>query len=1389
MTLLDDFMSSDLVRRLGREKEMFNNGRAPNPLAGLLGPEELNINPVRNVPVLGGAVGAAEGAILHPLGLLGEAGGQFGKTAGGEFTLLQALLSIAMADDAKLNNPNDTEIQAANAALDLGPLHPGRVQDTVRNGPDSRMAWQAGANQMILDPNNLNPARLLGLINEATKGVKAARTAAALKQGVAEGDNLLRPVAEASQGLALDPNANALKKYMEGLGLGAPEKVSDIPSDLAPKKLLPYDKGLVAGANPTLPSALNARRIARQRAELGLDAPAPENLAEVLRKPAEPFTLPLSREQRMAQELANSVAPPKPRITTALPDSPIVYDPVADLLTQRAEKTRLANLDALVRGLPVDGVAPASGKFDYAAYVAEQEAEKVRRANLEELVRGRLGAIDDPALAEALRKPADPFALPPPKRASAPALNDVPVSKEELPVFDYDTYSAERAAGLARLAGEKAPSGQLGLAEDLANSVGDKGTGYDRFVTRLTAITKKEGEVPPSGSSFWTEVRGGSFTPEEVQRYFARARHEGILGDNLDAVLPEPNLSNVNILSPEPLADGGAASRVDELSGDKGKIAIDALKQLAYGAKETFAWPALLRRIKGREDRLGRVWVGDQNVTEHVFEYLYERPGAKTKKAADALADQLNQRITESATGALAGSSINFISPLKGLATLGKAAANIPGVVGGVQGAIAYGAPGAAAGAILGATADPEDRWRGALKGAASGAVLGAAVGGTAGAWSLSHYDAKTIGLVHNTEWQKAKDAWLAARDRPGVNPGLRGFGNAWRTAIVSKPRQFTQDAIWQKLALLGAQGKSTLQYMKPIAQDIARNATLTGNARRSTYVQDALALAGYNKDLNLGAGQVEAVARNSKDLSVAQSAVAQMGISLLGGPTNVGGVLFAGAKGAAMPFIAQYIRGANAQFNEVGREAAFVDELQEKLLPQMVRIFKEDFGYDVSSIPMAQLGHQAVAALHGPKAGAMWARMHTNAIEAAAARSRHLFGDYTKAEGVRGVIENIVGTGIPFSSWAIRAYPVALEMAIQHPYVTMGIYQYITLMSKLGQGQPGYTAGMLPVSTEVPGLGMGVRGLLGGQKGTAYIDPVSAVSPTGGGMFAPPDDASGEQSLYQQVSDVLGRTGLPGFNPLIGALAFILGLDYKAPTNLSSTKGVEDALGLLPGNVAVPDVGGGALRLARGKASPLFAATDLGAAVGAEGDAHPTVFDPVARRYGELVVKLTGKPLSAPDNRAYLYDMAAGTGELYDRARREVLVSGAARNTFNSVSPFSVAVQSEDNRTARKERKGTPATYADILAQEQGPNRPNIGMPSLRSDNAKYAKAHPWAAAYDVGSADEGRAMLLADAAARYRTGATGVQHSPQGGQAELARVMQSNRLRAEAQRIPPKK
>ena len=144
------------LQRVKQESDTKTDDTVPNPLAGIgLGPEQLRYNPLRNVPVVGGAITSTVNAPLRALGLTGEAAAKVGNTAAGEIALLTALAQVKAADLGVPGvDPNSDVTQTAQAVVDQGWQHPGRAIHALRTGPDSTGAYLGGTLELATDPRN-----------------------------------------------------------------------------------------------------------------------------------------------------------------------------------------------------------------------------------------------------------------------------------------------------------------------------------------------------------------------------------------------------------------------------------------------------------------------------------------------------------------------------------------------------------------------------------------------------------------------------------------------------------------------------------------------------------------------------------------------------------------------------------------------------------------------------------------------------------------------------------------------------------------------------------------------------------------------------------------------------------------------------------------------------------------------------------------------------------------------------------------------------------------------------------------------------------------------------------------------------------------------------------
>lgn len=615
-----------------------------------------------------------------------------------------------------------------------------------------------------------------------------------------------------------------------------------------------------------------------------------------------------------------------------------------------------------------------------------------------------------------------------------------------------------------------------------------------------------------------------------------------------------------------------------------------------------------------------------------------------------------------------------------------------------------------------------------------------------------------TLGIVgrHALEQgraeQRAANAALS-EGKTRLLPGLRDMVDIWRSNTVTHPKNLIQDEGSGRLFLAGAGGKGASDNLAPIRQQYAeRLKAATPWEREPALVQDPLAAigkSGYVPKLGDSLAQAEkGLAAQQKVRSTTQEALGSAALSVLnpsGFATSALGVAASGTLGSVRPAIRGAFRGINDFQQATFRRAAFADELDttlglaaDTILPRL-----EAAGADVSSLAgrAGKFSPDELAAIAGPQAGDQWRALADRAVTLAEDRAKFIFGDYSRRSG----FERALGGVVPFASWAIRAYPVAVEMAARHPGVALAVYKLLEATSgDAGKdGRPGYTAGMIPFTTETPLIGPIARVMLGGQSGTAYADPIGAFSPVGGDAFAP--EEGGEKNWYQSANAFLGRVGLPQANPAVQAGAYALGLDYKAPGSLSRTQGLENALALIPGNPQLPDLGGGILRTARGTLSPLAEAAGL---PGAKGDKSPDQYDPITRRYAELVLAETKKPLNDQSNRAYLVGMSDPTNELMMRARREVLLGGAARNASSLTNPIGTVAQGQGAREAKAAKDNLPFKYEEIQRMQAA--SPYLAA-QMKARNAAQTKANPAVNTYAISSRGEATETLVREWEGRH--------------------------------------
>jgi hypothetical protein len=258
-----------------------------------------------------------------------------------------------------------------------------------------------------------------------------------------------------------------------------------------------------------------------------------------------------------------------------------------------------------------------------------------------------------------------------------------------------------------------------------------------------------------------------------------------------------------------------------------------------------------------------------------------------------------------------------------------------------------------------------------------------------------------------------------------------------------------------------------------------------------------------------------------------------------------------------------------------------------------------------------------------------------------------------------------------------------------------------------------------------MPLVGGLARARLGGQAGTARVNLLAGVFPYTEAVVGAedqPDDAT----AYQRITGALRPLGLQP-NPVIQSLAYVTGQDYKAPGNLSRTAGLEALPEAVPPLVRAgarivgrPDL---ADRVPDLPTLPTGRALLDAAREKVTGKAAPTS-DPTAKRYAELVLAATHKPLQDASNRHYLETMGDRDNGLWQLALVQTRTAGAVGNATGLISPVPTTARSVEAASARA---AAPLPYTSYQISQA----PKAAQSAMLAANAAATRANPASATY----------------------------------------------------------
>jgi hypothetical protein len=710
---------------------------------------------------------------------------------------------------------------------------------------------------------------------------------------------------------------------------------------------------------------------------------------------------------------------------------------------------------------------------------------------------------------------------------------------------------------------------------------------------------------------------------------------------------------------------------------------------------------------------------------------------------------------------------------------------------------VAFGAAaGGTAGGVGGYLAPAEDedeRWRNVAAGVLSGTVAGATGGQFApeiatvvrgSGPQLKQALARAIPegtLVLDddilgdvvTAVQRARDA--AGQPQPDVPGGVVGFwkklAGQWSRMTVDTVKQLPQDALYRATVLEGVARKEfpglsydfVRRFHKPVSRERATGAV----SLDSPY--NALLLMTGHADMLARKGDI--IGTEFTDAVTGTARFGRAGSTLAGAALSWGAAfktvnplapVFGAVRGAVdlewSTALRHLIGTANDAFREAMGTLATRQELARVAAPFLDELAAR--GADVAALRARDglFAAEEVAATAGPQAAKHWATLSEGAILKAGDRVAFLAGDfrdktakeYLKPERTSGgerflvAAERAVGRVAPFSRWQIRSAPVLAEIARDHPRAAAALAATSFAQAERAKEEKlkPYQAGTVPVGTDDTLLGGLARARLGGVAGTVRANPLSAFVPFGAENLAGeelPADATG----YQRAVSVLGRAGFSP-NPILQALAYVGGQDYRAPGNLSRTAGIEGLADLGPvllraylrsqgqkgkaediPNLAIPS-GRALLDAGRTLLAPV-----TGASVSES--------TPETRRYAELVLAETGQPLSDPANRRYLERMGDAGEPLWERAVAESRLLAAAGNIVGLASPVQTTAQTAEAVAAQQAGPLPHTSYAISQA-------PRGQQARMRAENERAAAANPAVATYADISPAARRRQLMAE-------------------------------------------
>lgn len=789
---------------------------------------------------------------------------------------------------------------------------------------------------------------------------------------------------------------------------------------------------------------------------------------------------------------------------------------------------------------------------------------------------------------------------------------------------------------------------------------------------------------PPNDPNFYAGRTG--IDPAAIPALLDQLRTEGALasdgkGGMINALLTGGDRTPTPAVAPDqpggslelpamPAYSGTKAEALGQLSSDE----IDQLVNLAYPT--TAAQAGAITKYPNPNDLAGAALDRIQTDRTLVQNLATQYPDLAGKVAY--LPDALTPT---PAPGGPAGGVIDWLrnSPVAGAPQISRLG------IGGSGGLV-----GAAAGGIMPASSD-EERRQHALEGAALGVAGG--LGATTGAGQNILKALPTAKDFGGTLLADANAAQRAAMDRPSVGIGnLGAMVKVWRVQATSTLRNLLQDEGTARLWNANAGVRARLMNDNWSSMVQLRNLGMKDGYDalpiQTTSELDKWGKTGYVPDVGASFNTInKKMTDEFSAIDLAKAEAILSGLNPTQGGIPVAGVALGAIKGYTRAWQESLFSTLNEFTRVASRHAVFQDEFA-PAVQVAAQHFVDSNGLTGVLDPAAGFTPADVEAAAGTAAKDAWNTQLDKVLTLSEDRAKDIHGDFSTKDAGTGqrtagqLLAQGVGTVIPFSSWALKAYPRTVQMMLDHPGVSLAI-MLLTLnqaASAQKEGKSGLVGG-IPIDKNTSLVGGLADKLLGGLPGQVYVNALGSLTPVSTSALLSPDMPV-NANAYQQVSAGLDRAGF-SFNPIIQALAYATNKDYQRPSPLSRTAGLEAAL---PG----PQMPSLAL-------GPLNAARTL--AGGSASNATPE-----DRRLAEVFYLATGHDISDPTNQtdpqraALLASTLDPNSPIRKLVAQSVGQGNVARNLVSLVSPVGVqaapTVEQQAEAASYAARHAPPAKY-----------------------------------------------------------------------------------------------